>query len=303
MDIFHILKENSSFLLDANSFTFYNDFGKEGFRTDNNICHFLPFHKDVHSIHTINFVLETVPQPHDRLRSESVYKMYYVLSGSGAIHTTTKISPLTHGDIFFTFPGSYFAIESWQDFSYMYISFVGLRGNEIMESLSINTNNFIFQNCIEVEEFWEKGIYANPKVVHLMSESIIMYTFAHLGNRILPERNQSKAHHSVDIIKKYIDDHYADHDLSLESMHRALSYNKKYISHIFKKHFGVGIVEYLNTVRIQNALTVIKQGFTSVNDIADRCGYSDSQYFSKVFKSQIGIAPTKYIGNLQSRKE
>lgn len=303
MDIFHTFTENSLFVLDAHCLPPYNGFEREGFFMNSNICHFLPFHKDIHSIHTINFVLETVPQPYDRLKSESVYKMYYVLSGHGALHTTMRISPLSHGDVFFTFPGAYFSIESGEDFSYMYISFVGLRGNEIMESLDINANNFVFRSCHEVEDFWKKGILANPKVVHLMSESIMMYTFAFLGNRTLPEQNRSKAHHSVDIIKKYLDDHYADHDLSLESMHHALSYNKKYISHIFKKHLGIGVIEYLNTVRIQNALTIIKQGFTSVNDIADRCGYSDSQYFSKVFKSQMGIAPTKYIGNLQGRKE
>ena len=54
---------------------------------EQNICHFIPFHKDIHSIHTINFVLETKPQQYDRLKSESVYKMYYVCSGQGYIHT------------------------------------------------------------------------------------------------------------------------------------------------------------------------------------------------------------------------
>ena len=53
---------------------------------EQNICHFVPFHKDIHSIHTINFVLETMPQQYERLKLESVYKMYYVCSGQGAIH-------------------------------------------------------------------------------------------------------------------------------------------------------------------------------------------------------------------------
>ena len=229
--------------------------------------------------------------------------MHYVLKGTGALHTTLRISPLSAGDVFFTFPGSCYAIEPKQDFSYMYISFVGLRGNRIMESLNIHTGNCLFHNAHEIRDFWEKGIRSNRKVVHLMSESVIMYTFAFLGNRFLPDSDKSKGHHSVDVIKKYVDDHYADHDFSLEVMHVALSYNKKYISHIFKKHFGVGIIEYLNTIRIQNALTLIQQGFTSVNDIADRCGYSDSHYFSKIFKARIGIAPAKYIMSLQSQKE
>ena len=270
---------------------------------EQNICHFIPFHKDIHAIHTINFVLETKPQLYDRLKSESVYKIHYVCGGSGAIHTPGRITPLKHGDIFFTFPGSSYAIESAEDLTYMYISFVGLRGNMIMESLNIGSGNFLFHDAGEVQEFWEKGITASANVITLMSESVLLYTFAFLGSRILPDHDRARQHQSVDLIKKYLDDHFTDHGFSLEKMSSELAYNKKYISHVFKKHFGIGIIEYLNTVRIQNACTMIRQGFTSVNDIADRCGYSDAHYFSRIFKVQMGIAPSQYIKKLQSERE
>lgn len=270
---------------------------------EQNICHFIPFHKDTHSIRTINFVLETKPQQYDHLKSESVYKMYYVCTGQGYIHTPGKITPLTQGDIFFTFPAASFAIESKVDFTYMYISFMGLRGNMIMESLNISSNNFLFHNADDVQDFWKKGITANSKVTELISESVLLYTFSFLGSRLLPDSDNSKHPNSIDLIKKYIDDHFTDRDFSLENISKELSYNKKYISHVFKKHFGIGIIEYLNTVRIQNACTMIEQGFTSINDIADKCGYSDAQYFSKIFKTKMGILPTQYINNVRIDKE
>jgi len=270
---------------------------------EQNICHFIPFHKEIHSIHTINFVLETKSQRYDRLKSESVYKMYYVCSGEGLIHTLGRITPLSQGDIFFTFPASSFAIESRENFTYMYISFVGLRGNMIMENLSINSNNFLFHRAEEVQDFWEKGIGASSNVMELMSESVLLYTFSFLGNRLLPDGNKTKQHQGVELIKKYIDDHFTEHKFSLGKMSRELSYNKKYISHVFKKHIGTSIIEYLNTIRTQNACTMIEQGFTSINDIADRCGYSDAQYFSKVFKAKMGIAPTQYIKKTHTKTE
>ena len=270
---------------------------------EQNICHFIPFHKNVHSIHTINFVLETKPQQYDHLKSESVYKMYYVRSGQGYIHTHGKITPLMQGDIFFTFPAVSFAIESKEDFTYMYISFVGLRGNMIMESLNINNHNFLFHQADEVQEFWEKGLSGNANIMELISETVLLFTFSFLGNRFLPVSNTTKQSHSVDLIKKYLDDHFTDHNFSLENMSKELSYNKKYISYIFKKRFGIGIVEYLNTVRVQNACTMMEQGVTSVTDIADRCGYLDAQYFSKVFKTKMGIVPSRYINNLRTKKE
>jgi AraC-like DNA-binding protein len=227
--------------------------------------------------------------------------MYYVCSGQGRLHTLGKITPLTQGDLFFTFPAAPFAIETLENFTYMYISFVGQRGNIILDSLNINPGNFIFHKANQVQPFWENGVLANGQVMELMSEAVLLYTFAFLGNRLLPDSNTHKQTHSVDLIKKYLDDHFSEHNFSLENISRELSYNKKYISTVFKKHFGIGIIDYLNTVRIQNACTMISQGFTSVNDIADRCGYSDAQYFSKIFKAKTGLAPTQYISSLQTK--
>ena len=40
---------------------------------------------------------------------------------------------------------------------------------------------------------------------------------------------------------------------------------------------------------------MMEQGFTSVSDIADWCGFSDGNYFSKKFKERMGVLPTQYI--------
>ena len=266
-----------------------------------NICHFIPFHKDVHSIHTINFVLETKQQQSDRLKLESVYKMYYVCSGKGFIHTLGKVIPLSQGDIFFTFPATSFAIESVENFTYMYISFVGIRGNMIMDNLNINNRNFVFHNVDEVQDFWEKGILTSSKALELISESVLLYSFSVLSNMILTDHHKSIQPQSIDLIKKYVDDHFTEHDFSINKMSQDLSYNYKYISHVFKKQTGIGIIEYLNTIRIQNACTIMEQGFTSISDIAYTCGYSDSQYFSKIFKGKMGMAPSQYIKTIKEK--
>ena len=268
-----------------------------------NICHFIPFRKDLHGLHTINFVLETKRQVYTGLKSESVYKMYYVCSGSGRLHICGAIVRLTEGDIFFTVPAESFAIESLENFTYMYISFVGLRGNQIMEELKISRSNFLFHNSSEVRPFWEQGLSVNGRVVALMSESVLLYTFAFLGDRLLSESREPKQCYSIDRVKKYVDDHFSDSGFSLDAISRELSYNKKYISTLFKKHIGIGITEYVNTVRIQNACTMIEQGFISVGDIAEKCGFADVHYFSKIFKAKMGMVPSQYIKSVRGQKQ
>ena len=261
-----------------------------------NICNFIPYHKDYHSIHTINFVLETKPQIHTSLKLQSIYKMHLVVSGKGTLHTAGKTIELNKGDIFFTFPGTPNSIESVEDFTYMYISFLGTRANMIMEKLKISTLNYVFKNCDEVYDYWKNGLIANGDISDLITESILLYTFYYIGNKTILSEQKNKSDKNIAlVIKKYIDDNLSQQKLTLEELSKNLSYSPKYISAIFKKSFKIGITEYLNTTRIQNACTLMNQGFTNVSDIALRCGYTDAQYFSKVFKQKIGVSPKTYI--------
>lgn len=260
-----------------------------------NICLFVPYHKDYHSIHTINFVLERNPKIYTALKSYSVYRMHYVYSGSGILHTPGTQHEIKKGDVFFTFPSMLFSIEAPDDFSYMYVSFVGTRGNMIMEKLGINNKNFIFKDCIEIEPVWEKGINVCTEISDIMSESILLYTFSHIGNKVLDIPSSKPRNHISLKIKKIIDDNFTNPELSLNFIANSLNYNEKYISSIFKKHLGISVVQYISTIRMQHACTLMQQGFTSISDIAANCGYSDPQYFSKLFRKHRGQTPREYI--------
>lgn len=260
------------------------------------ICQFIPYHEDYHSIHTIHFVLETLPQSYTALHAQAVYKMHLVRSGSGFLHTPVNVRPLKPGDIFFTFPAKPFCIESGQDFTYMYVSFLGSRANMILDKLSITSNNCFFSDCDSLLHIWEDALHIHTELSDIASESILLYTFAFLGNCILDFSDKNGEHQDAfPKIKKYIDDHFTNNGLSLEYISQELAYNPKYISSIFKKNMSIGIVEYLNTIRIQHACTLIRQGFTSINDISVGCGFSDAQYFSKVFKQKMGMPPSRYV--------
>lgn len=267
-----------------------------------NICHFIPTQKDYHALRIINFVLETKKQVYEKLRTEAVYKMYYVRSGQGTLHLEGRQYALKEDDIFFTFPGAPFCLESGEDFTYYYITFIGLRGNMLLDKCGISHLNAVFHDGCQLAEVWKTGMEAAPELSSLSSEAVLLYTFAFLGNRLYVPEETRKANDIAGRIKKYVEDHYFEVDFSLEKMSRELSYNAKYMSHVFKKRFGVGVVEYLNTVRIQNARAMMAQGFTGIGDIAAQCGYSDAQYFSKLFKKKTGNSPKNYIHTLSENQ-
>jgi AraC family L-rhamnose operon transcriptional activator RhaR/AraC family L-rhamnose operon regulatory protein RhaS len=57
---------------------------------------------------------------------------------------------------------------------------------------------------------------------------------------------------------------------------------------------GIGINEYITYVRITNAEKILRETNLSVTQVADCCGYTDSNYFSTVFKHIKGIPPQRY---------
>ena len=269
---------------------------------EQNICRYVPREMSEHSIHTVNFVLETERQIYTGLRLKALYTVYLVVKGRGRLHTQGAVQELRQGDLFFSFPAEPFAIESAEDFQYMYISFLGARGNQLMEKLDISPRACFFSSCEDAIPVWMQGIQCPAELSDIASEAVLLYTLAYLGKRLAKFSSRDRLGiNLVSAIQKYVDEHFSETDFTLDRLGKELKYNKKYLSTVFKKHVGVGIVEYLHSVRVQHACTMLHQGFSSVSDVAFRCGYSDAQYFSKVFKSRLGVSPRGYMENV--RKE
>lgn len=268
---------------------------------NNNICRFLPKNEKNSDINILNFVHETKKQEFNSLRCEAVYKMHLAVKGCGRLHILGKIFDIEPGDMFFTFPGMSYAIESLADFEYMYISFLGIRTNEIMDKLDISKNNFIFRDMSELFSVWQDSIIDNKSLLHLRCEGILLYSFSMLGEKEV--ETADKTNETIMSIKKYIDENFSDRNLSVEKISQEFSYNPKYVSGIFKKKFRIGISQYIKTLRIQKACMLMEQGFTSVKDISFQCGFTDQFYFSKVFKDKMNESPKEHMLSLKKSKK
>ena len=105
--------------------------------------------------------------------------------------------------------------------------------------------------------------------------------------------NISDADRIVHKISDYINVHYSE-ELWLEKLSRIFSISESYLSRKFKSVTGVGINEYITFVRIMNAEQLLREGGHSITEVAERCGFNDSNYFSSVFKKIKGTTPLKF---------
>ena len=56
----------------------------------------------------------------------------------------------------------------------------------------------------------------------------------------------------------------------------------------------MGIAEYLKKLRIDKAQQLIRTTELTISEISDRVGFSDYNYFRRVFKSETGISAKEY---------
>ena len=95
----------------------------------------------------------------------------------------------------------------------------------------------------------------------------------------------------------YVLDHIED-DISLAIVADNLFLNRTYVSEIFKQKTGIPFTEYVTRVKMERAKIIILQDNLKTYEIAEKLGFKDTEYFSKVFKKSTGMTPTEFRKNL-----
>ena len=97
----------------------------------------------------------------------------------------------------------------------------------------------------------------------------------------------------VRLLKTYIEEHYGE-PISLDSAAEYVKLSPNYVSTIFKKETGVSFLEYLTTARLDAATEMLRKTDMSINEIAEKVGYADVKYFSKLCRKTLGMKPSEY---------
>lgn len=97
----------------------------------------------------------------------------------------------------------------------------------------------------------------------------------------------------IDKAKAYIEKQYHK-DISLDEVSKELNISPYYFSKLFKEEAGENFIEYLTNIRISQAKKLLSETEMSMKEICCNIGYSDPNYFSRIFKKSLGITPTEY---------
>jgi len=150
----------------------------------------------------------------------------------------------------------------------------GANGDKILELNSRYTSQLGEQN--ELDEVCQWVMKVTENYVTQVKQG------ANLKNRQVVER-----------VTKYTRENYNKH-LTLEDIAAQVFLSPYYLSHIFKQETGMTVMDYFSQVKMEMAKKLLRDPRYNVVQIAEKLGYSDPSYFSKVFKKKEGITPSKF---------
>lgn len=107
------------------------------------------------------------------------------------------------------------------------------------------------------------------------------------------DRKKTQSGTVVSKAREYIQENFRK-EISLDDVSREVNVSPYYFSKLFKEESGENFIEYLTRLRIDEARTLLESRDMSIKEIGIQVGYSDPNYFSRIFKKQTGMTPREY---------
>ena len=254
-----------------------------------NICKFPSSPLPCNSLSVFSFVKETDADVMKIQSSLSSHRLMLITEGEGVFIINRDRYCVKQGMLIFLFSDDEFTLLEGE-LNYIYVNYSGSRADELHRRFEITPLTRSFAGFDGLIPLWQESLArASDKTIDLATESTLLYTFSRLSDTVTENSG------IIGRIAEITERSFSDPSLCLSAIARELNYHPKYLSHLFKERMNMNYSEYLRSVRLKYAITLLDHGIDSVKNVALLSGFSDPLYFSKVFKENIGVSPKSYI--------
>ena len=226
------------------------------------------------------------------------WEIYYLVDGACCYFIDNKCFRLSAGDVAMIPPGTiHKANYETPTFSRLLIycspAYVPLSACSTLQQFPVLSRSDLTADAIErifkaiQQEYDYPDAFSSDLIKNKTAELLLLIA---RGSRSVEQlKNESPI---VEMAVKFIRSRYME-AISLGDVAQYCFVSREHLSRIFKRETGFKLSEYLNIYRLQKADALLKEyPKMRISEVAHRCGFNDSNYFSKAYKKMYHISPT-----------
>ena len=214
------------------------------------------------------------------------HELTLLLDGKMIYYVNDEKYEMKSGDIIYLTPGSI----RQRDICDGNNNYVGLNFHSTEKlSLKTLTQNGINDDILTLIEYLDSIYMSNSSTKAKKFTNILETLVLQITDNVLNSGKPNLANE----IANYLIHHYRQ-KITLEDISRETFFSVAYCESEFHKAFGVSIIQYLIDIRLSEAVKLLTGTSIPCSVIAHMVGFSDANYFSRIFKKRIGFSPLKY---------
>lgn len=222
-------------------------------------------------------------------------ELVYVRKGGGFAYCNGKRYPLKPGCFFVAFPNQVHRYTDCVPGEYLVLIIkpsallsygeVFLEGEPSSALWQAEDENTVFLLERALAEYKAEG--DSPII-----RAYLTALFGKLLQHYPIEKNPLSGDTVLEILQ-YCARHYKE-EISVASIAEELKLSRSSVSHIFSLRIGMNFCDYLNGLRLSDAISLLKNKSYSITEVAERSGFSTIRTFNRAFLKQYGVSPSSY---------
>lgn len=235
----------------------------------------------------------------NRVRKNSYVLLQYTISGKGSFQTPDHTYPQQAGDLFLVqVPGDsqYSLPDDSEYWDVLYLEFSS-ECLPLLYHIHLSCGPAFHLEASSTLPEQMKQLYADAisnQLASVFDNSKAAYAFLlDLADYAL--ENPALSSPRVTLAKNYLDSHYYTTGLNLDEVADAVGLSKYHLCREFNHLYGISPGKYLANLRLQKSCALLLQSRQhTIAEIASMVGFSNDNYFCKVFRKAFGTTPTQY---------
>ena len=228
-------------------------------------------------------------------------EVVFVLSGTATAQCNGIAYSLHSGSIFLACPNMIHAYKDRsQDYCHIVLIVDPGKLNEITQrKLAKSVSDYpVWQDTNKKSRVWQLIEIANDIQTDVTEDSLtlLLSTIVSIILENISLRKSTESKQSIRIVLEYCRTHFQE-PISLKHLAETLHFSESYISHSFSKEIHISLPDYINGLRLHEAVRMLRNTNKSITEISIQSGFPTTRTFNRVFMKQYGISPTKFRKN------